>query len=192
MKTKYCSICGLEKELSEYYVVENKGGVVRHDSRCKECVKEYNRKYSSSPEQREKRRQRSIKYSSDPENKVRQSLRSQNFYKSVSGRAKTLFKSAQRRSVQYSEFDISVEWIQEKLEKGVCEITGIPFDFEPHPVYDKNPFSPSIDRRDSTKGYTKENTRIVLWQVNLMRGEMLDEEIIEICKKVVEGLTREL
>jgi len=71
---------------------------------------------------------------------------------------------------------------------GCCEITGIPFDFEPHKIYSKNPYSPSIDRIDSSKGYTKQNVRIVLWQVNLMRGEISDEEIIVICKKFIKGI----
>ena len=31
-------------------------------------------------------------------------------------------------------------------------------------------------------GYTKENTRIVIWQYNLMKGELTDSELLDICK----------
>lgn len=191
---KCCTKCGVEKQYDDFYVVEkSEVGNHRRNPICKSCVLEYNRKkYSENPEYREKKRLREKERQQDPVFAETNKQRGKEFYASINGRAKTLFKGAQRRSKQYNEpLEVTAEWIQEKLEKGYCEITRIPFDFSPHPTYSKNPFAPSIDRKDSTKGYTKENTRIVIWQVNLMRGEVTDIEIIEICKKVLEGLTIE-
>jgi hypothetical protein len=191
-ETKVCRTCGKELCSEEFYVISTKDGVERRDSKCKSCTKEINRvRYAENPEYKTKRKLRQKQYMSDPDKVEAAARRSEKFYGSIRGRAKTLFKSAERRSSQYNEFDITADWIEDRLLKGVCEITGIPFDFNTHPKYDKNPFAPSIDRMDSTKGYTMNNVRIVLWQVNLMRGEMTDEEVLGICKAVVEGLTHE-
>lgn len=157
-------------------------------NRCKACVKAYNRKrYDEVPGEKEKRRARAMKYKEDPEKVLAAQGRSTKFYESISGRAKTLFKSANRRAGKFNEpISVDVDFIQEKLEFGFCEVTGIKFDFSPHSEYDKNPYSPSIDRIDSNKGYTKENTQIVIWQYNLMKGEITKEELLVICKILVE------
>jgi hypothetical protein len=192
VETKVCKVCGDEKPVDEFYIVERLESSVRRNPRCKSCVKEYNRKqYAENADYKVKRKARQQEYMKDPEKVKAAALRSKKFYESMKGRALTLFKSATDRGDQYEEFDVTVEWIEEKLRDGVCEVTGIPFDFGKHSTYSKNPFAPSIDRKDSTKGYTKDNVRIVLWQVNLMRGEMTDEEVLEICKAVVKGLTNE-
>lgn len=185
---KICSVCNETKDKSEFYIVgKTKKGVDRFNPKCKTCVLEYNRrKYNENESYRKKRKESAKALMEDPIKKAMAIERSINFYKSVSGRAKTLYKGAKRRASVYDEFDVSVEWIEKKLERGYCELTRLPFDFLPHPKYAKNPYSPSIDRIDSTKGYTKENVRIVLWQVNLMRGEMTDEEVELICKKFIE------
>ena len=40
----------------------------------------------------------------------------------------------------------------------------------------------SIDRRDNAKGYTKENTRIISWRANYMKGNLTVQEV----KKLLE------
>jgi hypothetical protein len=69
--------------------------------------------------------------------------------------------------------DIDIEWLHEKFSNGICEVTGIPFDFG----YGRkrHPYSPSIDRIDPTKGYTKENCQIVIWIYNMAKGEWSEE-----------------
>jgi len=187
---KVCKTCGIEKDVSYFYkngTLSN--GANRIHPSCKLCVLEYGRKmYANNEEYKIKRKIRAKKCSEDPIKKAESKERSSSFYKSISGRAKTLYKGACRRSEQYENFDITCDWIEDKLKIGFCEITGFSFDFSPHNRYSKNPYSPSIDRIDSTKGYTKDNVRIVLWQVNLMRGEMNDDEILLICEKFIEGV----
>lgn len=185
---KVCKRCNVEKEDEMFYIAEKNEDKVRRYSTCKECVLAYNReKYATNPSYREKRKLSYEKLRKEPNAIEASRKRSAKFYKSVEGRAMTLFKSAQRRSNKFSEkSDIDLNFIIERLETGVCEVTGLPFDFNSHPVYKKNPYAPSIDRIDSCKGYTKDNVRIVLWQVNLLRGEMTDEEVLIICEKIVE------
>ena len=98
--------------------------------------------------------------------KVRQ--KSRNHHNSVQGRARSLFNAAQRRSLQRNyEFSIDLDWVSERLKSGKCELTGIPFVFETRQNGHRNPYSPSLDRKDSSKGYTPENCRIILWALNM-------------------------
>lgn len=178
-----CSECEKELPDTEYYF--NKQGGRRHA--CKACVKIKNReKYNSDPELRKKRQERALRYAENEQWLIDRKTRSANFYKSMRGRAKTLFKGIERRSSKHPEdVDFDYTFILEKLEKGVCEVTGLPFDFDR--VDDKfhNPYAPSVDRIDSSVGYTKDNTRVVIWQYNLMKGEISDEELLELCKVII-------
>jgi hypothetical protein len=45
---------------------------------------------------------------------------------------------------------------------------------------------PSIDRKDSRLGYTKRNIQITSALVNKSKGEMTDEEYINVCRQVLE------
>jgi hypothetical protein len=50
-----------------------------------------------------------------------------------------------------------------------------------------NETTASIDRIDSSKGYTKENTQIVLKKINVMKNKYKEQEFIELCKLVAKG-----
>jgi len=76
------------------------------------------------------------------------------------------------------EVEWTVEEVREKLQ-GCCEVTGFPFDNNRNPETWNmcNPFCASPDRIDSTKGYTKDNTRWVVWIFNLMCSNFSDEQV---------------
>jgi len=76
------------------------------------------------------------------------------------------------------------------LEIGKCELTGLPFDFIPSKNSFRNLYSPSLDRIDSSKGYTKDNVRIVLSSVNCALGEYTDEEMLPILEAMVKGIKK--
>lgn len=178
-----CKNC--KKELPSYCYYFNQQGGRNHS--CKECIKEKNCKKYNNPEEKEKRKLRSKEYLSDPVNVLKNKERGSKFYNSIRGRALTLLKSAQRRASKFSEpIDIDLDFILSKLNLGICDVTGIYFDFESPTETVKNPYAPSIDRKDSTKGYTKENTQIVIWQYNLMKGEISEKELLQICQIIVE------
>jgi hypothetical protein len=57
-------------------------------------------------------------------------------------------------------------------QAGRCALTGIPFVFERPPEGCKNhPFSLSLDRIDSRRGYLRDNVRFVLTSMNLALSE---------------------
>lgn len=47
----------------------------------------------------------------------------------------------------------------------------------------KNPFKPSLDRIDNSKGYTLDNVRVCWLIENLCKNTFTDEQVIEFCKR---------
>jgi len=113
--------------------------------------------------------------------------KSRKHHNSISGRSKSLFNAALRRAEKRNyEIDIDLEWVMSRLEKGYCEITGIPFVFETRFNGHRNPYSPSLDRKDNSKGYTKENCRIILWALNMGFADWGQEIYLHIARRLVE------
>ena len=78
-------------------------------------------------------------------------------------------------------FALTHRWVQERLLAGTCEVTGATFALS---AGKPAPLSASIDRIDSSKGYTPENSRMVIWAFNRMKGDMSDDETFAIAKLV--------
>ena len=108
--------------------------------------------------------------------------------KSPVGKVSRLYSSCVRRAkLSKSEVTITKDWIRERIEKGVCELTGMSFNFEGKGEYSRQPYAPSIDRIDpKNKNYTPENCRVVLWAVNCSMAEYGDNIMIPIFQKIVE------
>ena len=82
---------------------------------------------------------------------------------------------------------ITEEWIQERIDKGVCELTGLPFDLEFAHDTKNNPYAPSLDRIDSkNKNYTPDNVRVVLSFVNIAINDLGLEKALPIFKALIE------
>lgn len=72
-----------------------------------------------------------------------------------------------RAKVKNLEFSISKEWVLKRLERGTCELSGLPFVI---PLGQgkrvRSPYLPSVDRIDVSQGYTESNCRMILWGLN--------------------------
>ena len=85
--------------------------------------------------------------------------------------------SAKKRSLP---FDLTLDWFEQRLESGVCELTGLPI--KPKP-YEKSSmgvrsfYSPSIDRIDNKVGYLSSNCRLVCWGANLVKSTFTDRDL---------------
>lgn len=84
------------------------------------------------------------------------------------------------------DWDLSIKEIWEIYleQKGVCILSGEILTFDSYRLScDGNA---SLDRIDSSKGYSKENCQLVIKPVNTGKGLLTDKEYIKLCKKVAE------
>lgn len=178
-----CSTCKKLQPLSSYYFTRN-----RYITRCKLCTSEYNRKrHFENP-----LRYAEVRKKYGDTNRDKNNQRSREFYYSINGRAKTMLKQMERRTKQkgWSPCEIEMDWILERLNKGTCELTGIEFQYRKLPNKVRNPFVASIDRIDSSIGYTLKNCRMIIWQINLMKGELSDIDLFNLCNIVVGAMKK--
>lgn len=154
-----CNECGMLKPLSEYYQSKTSSGGYR--TKCKECVK--------SREMEAKKRvpaaERSAKF---------KSYRKKNRAKALCSLAK---HRAKKKGIQFS---VRPDKIQARIDVGICELTGIPFNLDGGKTWD----SPSLDRIDSSKGYTEDNVRVVLYCVNVMANVWGECKILDIADAI--------
>jgi hypothetical protein len=91
--------------------------------------------------------------------------------------------NAKHRSTKKSwAFDLTREWCEQNWT-GHCAVSGLPFVFGTQTHF---PFSPSIDRIDSTKGYTQGNCRFVLFAINSFRGTGTDQDMLHIARAIIQ------
>ena len=87
------------------------------------------------------------------------------------------------------EIHLHQAWVEKHLERGTCELTGMPFSFEPPPTgVTRRPDAPSLDRIDKHKAYTEDNTRVILWAVNCALAEYGTETMLPILQAMVKGI----
>lgn len=88
---------------------------------------------------------------------------------------------AETRGISWSLTVDDVADVME-LQETKCALTGWCINF---PNFGSPQDAPaSIDRIDSSKGYTKDNIQLVVRKVNMMKQHYTQEEFIEICKAV--------
>ena len=94
-----------------------------------------------------------------------------------------LIQGAKKRAnAKCIDFEIDVAWAESRWT-GACELTGIVFT-EYSEAGDKE-FSPSIDKINSSLGYTKNNCRFILNCVNRFKGIMSDNEMNLIASRLL-------
>lgn len=103
------------------------------------------------------------------------------------GRAVHLVKNAKKRArIAGLKFDLVKEDVEQVLIKGVCQRTGVKFDFKSHDKFRNNPFAPSIDKIDPFGHYTRDNIAVVCFAYNIAKNQFSHEEFVDFCHKVVE------
>jgi len=92
-----------------------------------------------------------------------------------------LLRHAEKRAQKRGRvFELDLQWIEDQLLDGVCQRSGIPI------VYERNnPWAPSIDRIDSSGGYTKTNSQIVCAIYNFAKNEFTDDDVMLVAESLV-------
>lgn len=163
-KVKTCTRCGEPREL------------VVHRTICHECNKARKRDVAaralSLPENAATNRQKTAAYRRTPR-----------------GRAGLLlWFAAKRAAASGLECALDVQDVTDRIAAGVCEATGILFDMKPGPdKHHANPWAPSLDRRDSLKGYTADNVQVVCAAYNYAKSEWSSEVLLKLARAIVDA-----
>lgn len=78
--------------------------------------------------------------------------------------------------------DLDREWFDVRLAAGICEMSGLPFDF----TNGRGPNAPSVDRIDPKGPYTKSNCRLILWWLNRAMLDLGEEYALGVFGAVME------
>lgn len=168
---KTCTLCNITQ--------------IESGSWCDQCRKNYLKEYRRNNKERIKQ------LNQDWRKNNRLYCREYKYdnYATIKGRIQDLIKSAKKRAKKKSiEFNIDIEWLTLQFEKqnNRCALTNIEF-YIPTERNIKNPFSPSLDRIDPTKGYTKNNVRVVCYIVNCALHNFGEEIFNYICNQYLQS-----
>lgn len=199
MILKSCSSCNIQfPATNEYFYKHHKNLDGLHYS-CKLCTNAYNklqRKINPEKEKKvikkylEKRKIENPNYYKEQYKRTKE--KSHNKYEKSAikhlFRLKRLLTGAKTRAKKSKlEIDIDIEFLIELWDKydGKCCLTGIPFNLsvEARKIgYTYDPYSPSIDKINPFKGYTKDNVRLVCTSINLGMNQFGQENFEFIIK----------
>lgn len=117
--------------------------------------------------------------------KTRNSVRAKKADPEQFGKTEHTALQARSKAKGYN-YDLTPDYIQGLFDscQGVCAQTGIAFDMTlgTKGKGKRNPLRPSVDRIDSTRGYVKDNVRIVLSIVNTMKADWPDDIVDKVVK----------
>lgn len=193
--TRICNVCNEDKPVGAFSQQSPKGRRSGHiRSTCKRCMadlamRKYYAQHETSKERNRERYWANKNWAVEYYQKKRSTKLPLDRAKRATprGRAQTMYNAASSRAKKFGfPCTINRQFLEDKILAGTCERSGIVFDLKHAPYKGgRNPFSPSIDKIDPTKGYTPDNTQVVAWCYNTGKGEMSDAEFIDFCKQVV-------
>ena len=106
-------------------------------------------------------------------------------------RAKMLLRRSRTRAAKKQIlFSLTLNDVLPAILQGKCQLTNLPFDLTQECNSWRNPYSPSIDRIDSSLGYVKENIRVVLTSVNITLNEFGESTMLPILKEMVKAIEK--
>ena len=150
-----CIKCGVDFENKEY----NKKNYIH---KCSGCLRIEKAKYAKSIP-------KDVVLSRS--NKFRKKLRKEN---PKLHKAREMYSSARKRSIKKGmDFDLTSDFVY-KLCVDKCPI------FKKELIYgsgSRDKYAPSLDRVDSSKGYTQDNVWVISYLSNLMKNNATSEEL---------------
>jgi hypothetical protein len=157
--TKQCNTCQEHKALFEFS--KNKASADGLQYRCRSCDKKYQHK------RREENKEASLDY-----DRKYQAKRRQDF----DFRLKMLLNASKQRAVlKKREHTLTLEDIKELYPiDGKCPVFGFDLQFNSGGFRET---SPSLDRIDSNKGYTRDNVQVISWKANRLKSYATVEDL---------------
>ena len=175
MEIKICTSCNESLPISEFY--KQKRGKFGVNSKCKSCSRIYDENHRKNNLEKYAKYQQNHRNQNKDYNK-NDSLRTEQYVLTIKGRATRLYGSAKNRAKNKGwKFNITPDFIYQKLLPLKCEVTNLNLSLEKELIYKANALAPSLDRIDSSKGYTLDNVQVVCWWYNAMKQDWSEEVI---------------
>lgn len=160
MNIKVCKKCGLEFPFTIDYFYKNKNKSSGLESDCKTCFKKRRLDHYYTPEGKEKNRISSVK----AKKKIAETS------------PERIMWWAARQRARSKNIDCTIT-ISDIIIPVYCPVLGIKI-FQSKKRLSPN--SPTLDRLDSSKGYTPGNVRVISWRANSIKNDATLEEIEKI------------
>ena len=168
---QHCSVCGKIGHKSTFHKIIT-------EKKCTTCgnvfpITEFN-------PQRYKNRPHYIGFSSTCKQCVIKECRGR-YEGSFKGKLTSLLCSTRAKCrKQGIAFDITIDYLLDilKEQKELCWYSGTPL------TYERGWTGVSIDRKNPSEGYTRDNIVLTNWRVNNMKSNLTDREFVEICKSI--------
>ena len=190
-----CWKCKDEKLLTSEFFSKDSIDRTGFQKTCKVCQKEVGKKYrENNPLYFKEQNKKNYKKEDNPARykKYRPQYleRRDEQRTTLRGRMYDLLESARGRAKDKNlPIDIDLDFLLNLYEqqKGKCKLTDIDFTFETNKEKTRKflPFNPSLDKIDSSKGYTKENVRLVCTIVNLALNHFGEDTFKIMCQAYI-------
>jgi len=158
----------------------SKNFLIRKHYQCKECHRKMVLKSYHATEGKLKQKNRYAKFSEE-KRLAHLAVCKNRYWDNV---PKTIWENAKDRATRNNiEFTIMIEDIK---VPNLCPLLNVPF----KPGTKENKwYTWSLDRIDSTKGYTKENIQVVTYLANTMKNKASKEELINFANNILKLMT---
>lgn len=195
MKEKVCLRCKTSQPIGVFCKsARNKDG---KDNYCRKCKRDMNQGYVTNPENKEKIREAKRKYHRKPETKLRdreyrrtdrvKKKRRENDNKTPRHIFHATLRLALRRAPPVGLPPMTVQELMDlwRTQEGLCAISGLKMTWGNGQSWKASPHSISMDRIDPDKGYGLGNIRLVCTAINMFRGQMADDKMVEMARAIV-------
>lgn len=145
-------------------------------------LREYSKEYRKDPVRKAARDAQIREWcKANPESRARSFAK----YRLTRRGAALVAQVKKRAKLKGLDFDLDahVHDIQARIDAGVCEMTGVPFDLTPPQGSHRRFNAPSLDRIDPKKGYTYDNVRVVLCLVNIALNDWGEDVLRDVMQR---------
>lgn len=112
--------------------------------------------------------------------KTKRAIKDKKYQETLNGIVSRMFSQIKKKKLPS---DIDKDFLLQLFQKSnKCTLTGIEFDFKCYQNKKDNPFRPSLDRIDCSRGYTQDNVRLVCVAVNFALNEFGESIFKQICE----------
>ena len=167
------------RERERYYYYANRDKELERNRKYRDANPEVAIKYRKN--NRERIKQNQIKYQKANREKINERRRKRYQNAPFKFRVQDMKKRANKNGL---DFDLDENYLQYLWKEccGVCKMTGVKM-LKKTEI--NNPYSMSVDRLDSDKGYVKDNVRLVSRWYNVSRNKWGDKFTFEMCQRVI-------